>query len=171
VSVDVGRRSWDELGALYEATYPDLVRLAYLLTWDHVVAEELAQETFARAWRSWHRVQSDGAVSYLRATVVNLARSSLRRRLLELKHRGEDRSAVSGASSADERIDLARAIARLPPRRRACVVLRYYADLSEDETARLLGVSIGTVKSQTHRALRSLSELLAEDEGVEPRSR
>lgn len=164
--MDVGRRSWDELGALYEATYPELVRLAYLLTWDHAVAEELAQETYARAWRSWHRVQSDGAVPYLRATVVNLARSSLRRRLIERKHHRQDTLVDNGAERADERADLAQAIAQLPPRRRACVVLRYYADLSEEETARLLGVSVGTVKSQTHRALRSLSGLLADDEAL-----
>jgi RNA polymerase sigma-70 factor (sigma-E family) len=131
------------------------------------VAEELAQETFARAWRSWQRVQSDGAVAYLRATVVNLARSSLRRRLIELKHRREAPTAVAGAEGADERVDLARAIAQLPPRRRACVVLRYYADLSEEETARLLGVSVGAVKSQTHRALQSLSALLSQDEALD----
>jgi DNA-directed RNA polymerase specialized sigma24 family protein len=92
--------------------------------------------------------------------VANLARRSLRRRL-------QERRAWYGARdlrSADpgEGVDLLRALARLPARKRACVVLRCYLDLSEADTAAALGLSVGTVKSQTAKALQKLEQLLAE---------
>lgn len=156
----------EELASLFREHYPSMVRLAYLLTSDRGVSEEIAQEAFVRTWRAWGRIRREGAEpAYLRATVVNLSRSSLRRRFLELRHRSAERPlpADDHAEPAVS-IDLARAVRSLPPRRRACVVLRYYADLSEQETARLLGVSVGTVKSQTHKALSHLQRLL-EDSG------
>jgi DNA-directed RNA polymerase specialized sigma24 family protein len=94
--------------------------------------------------------------------VVNLARRSLRRRLLERRAwrwrgAGDLRSADPG-----ETVDLLRALACLPARKRACVVLRFYLDLSEADTAAALGVSVGTVKSQTSKAVGRLERLLAE---------
>src|SRR5262249_41660684 len=93
-------------------------------------------------------------------TVVNLARRSLRRGLQER----QAWSGIGGPRSADpgSDIDLLRALARLPERKRACVVLRYYLDLSEADTATVLGVSVGTVKSQTAKAVVRLQALLAE---------
>jgi RNA polymerase sigma-70 factor (sigma-E family) len=121
------------------------------------VSEDIVQEAFAHAWRSWDRIRSrDAAVAYLRSTVANMARMSFRRRLLELRHRLEDWRPVTHGDAAEQRVDLQRAVARLPIRKRACVVLRYYLDLTEEETARVLGVSVGTVKSQTHKALQQL---------------
>lgn len=153
---------------LYREHYPALVRLAFLLTSDQGLAEDLVQEAFARTWRSWRRIRRDTSVpAYLRITVVNLARSSLRRRVLELRHRErlqrDSQVQVSGDLEDEEtanRIDLARAISRLPIRKRACIVLRYYADLSEQETADFLSVSVGTVKSQTSKALFTLERLM-----------
>jgi RNA polymerase sigma-70 factor (sigma-E family) len=146
---------------LYERHYAELVRLAFALTSDWDLAEELAQEAFARAWRSWGNIRDQQAApAYLRTIVVNLARRSLRRRLQE-RRAWPDAGDVQAADPA-ESIDLLRALARLPARKRACVVLRFYMDLSEADTAAALGVSVGTVKSQTAKALRRLQRLLAE---------
>jgi RNA polymerase sigma-70 factor (sigma-E family) len=151
----------DAVGVLYERHYAELVRLAFALTSDWDLAEELAQEAFVRVWRSWGNIRDQqSAPAYLRTTVVNLARRSLRRRLQERRAwpaPGDRRSADHGES-----VDLLRALARLPARKRACVVLRFYLDLSEADTAAALGVSVGTVKSQTAKALRRLQQLLAE---------
>ena len=151
----------EALALLYERHYAELVRLAFAMTSDWDLAEELAQEAFLRVWRSWGNIRDQqSAPAYLRATVVNLARRSLRRMLRERRawHDPDDRpSADPGAS-----VDLLRALARLPAGKRACVVLRFYLDLSEADTAAALGVSVGTVKSQTAKALRRLQRLLAE---------
>jgi RNA polymerase sigma-70 factor (sigma-E family) len=151
----------DALVLLYERHYAGLVRLAFALTSDWDLAEELAQEAFARLWGSWGNLRDQQAApAYLRATVVNLARKSLRRRLQERRawRDTEDPRAADPVAS----IDLLRALARLPARKRACVVLRFYLDLSEADTAAALGVTVGTVKSQTAKALRRLERLLAE---------
>jgi RNA polymerase sigma-70 factor (sigma-E family) len=151
----------EALALLYERHYAELVRLAFALTSDWGLAEDLAQEAFVRVWRSWGNIRDpQSAPAYLRTTVANLARRSLRRRL-------QERRAWYGARdlrSADpgEGVDLLRALARLPARKRACVVLRFYLDLSEADTAAALGLSVGTVKSQTAKALRKLEQLLAE---------
>ena len=158
----------DALALLYERHYAELVRLAFALTSDWGLAEELAQEAFVRVWRSWGNIRDQqSAPAYLRTTVVNLARRSLRRSLQERRawSDADPRSADHGES-----IDLLRALARLPARKRACVVLRFYMDLSEADTAAALGVSVGTVKSQTAKALRRLQRLLA-DPGTIPAPR
>jgi RNA polymerase sigma-70 factor (sigma-E family) len=148
--------------ALFLAHGDQLLRLAVLLSGDRQVAEELVQEAFARLWHRRDRLRDQGAgIGYLRVTLVNLARSSLRRRLRELRQ-PERQPAVTDPPDIAGRLDVLRALARLPMRKRACVVLRYFADLSEEETARLLGVSVGTVKSQTHRGLAQLAGLLDE---------
>jgi RNA polymerase sigma-70 factor (sigma-E family) len=148
------------VAALFAAQYPGLVRLAYLLTSDNALAEELAQEAFVVVWKSWDRLRDgDAALAYLRGTVANLAKMSLRRRMVELKHRvaGPGETADGDAGG---RLDLERAVAQLPMRKRSCVVLRYFLDLSEEDTARTLGISVGTVKSSTARALKDLERHL-----------
>jgi RNA polymerase sigma-70 factor (sigma-E family) len=155
-----------EVAALFHAHYPGMVRVGYLLTGDRALAEELAQEAFVRTWRRWGQVRShEAAAAYVRATVVNLARMSLRRRMLEIRHRAAmaTREVASDEHPASTRIDVRRALLRLPLRKRTCLVLRFYADLSEEETARVLGVAVGTVKSQTHRALKLLECYLGEE--------
>jgi RNA polymerase sigma-70 factor (sigma-E family) len=157
------RPSRDEaLSRLFEAHYADTVRLAFYLTGSWAVAEELAQEAFVRLWRRCGGLRDPhAAVGYLRATVVNLSRSALRRRLLELRHQrtigeqGHDTDPVA-------RLDVARALAALPAGKRACVVLRHLVDLSVQETAAVLGISTGSVKSQTHKGLRLLEAALSD---------
>jgi len=158
----------EALALLYQRHYAELVRLAFALTNDWAAAEDLAQEAFVRAWRSERNIRDPrSAPAYLCTCVVNLARRSLRRRLLERRAwhwrgAGDLRPADPG-----ETLDLLRALACLPARKRACVVLRFYLDLSEADTAAALGVSVGTVKSQTAKALRRLERLLA-DPGTIP---
>jgi RNA polymerase sigma-70 factor (sigma-E family) len=152
----------EALSRLFEGHYADTVRLAFYLTASWPVAEDLAQEAFVRLWRRWGGLRDHhAALGYLRATVVNLSRSALRRRLLELRHQrpigqeGYDSDPVT-------RLDVARALAALPARKRACVVLRHLVDLSVEETAAVLGISTGSVKSQTHRGLRLLEAALSD---------
>jgi RNA polymerase sigma-70 factor (sigma-E family) len=157
------RPSRDEaLRRLFEAHYPDMVRLGFFLTGSWAAAEDLAQEAFVRLWRRWGGLRDHhAALGYLRTTVVNLSRSSLRRRLLELRHQ---RTVDQEGYDADPvaRLDVARALAALPARKRACVVLRHLVDLSVEETAGVLGISVGSVKSQTHKGLRLLEAALSD---------
>jgi RNA polymerase sigma-70 factor (sigma-E family) len=158
----MGRPSRREpLALLHECHYSELVRLAFALTGDWGLAEDLAQEAFVRVWRGWANIRDQqSAPAYLRTTVVNLARRSLRRGLRERQAWSGIGDPLSADPGTD--IDLLRALARLPSGKRACVVLRYYLDLSEADTAAVLGVSVGTVKSQTAKALLRLQALLAE---------
>ena len=148
---------------LYREHHRRVVRLAFMLTGDAGVAEEVAQEAFVRVWRAWERIRDpQAAAAYLRRTVVNLSTSLLRRRTLELRHRLRR---VEDAVEVDvgARIDVLRAVARLPARQRACVALRFYEDLSESQTAEVLGISVGAVKSQTYKALRRLEQNVGGD--------
>jgi RNA polymerase sigma-70 factor (sigma-E family) len=161
----------DALALLHQRHYSELVRLAFALTGDWNLAEELAQEAFVRAWRSWTNLRNQqSAPAYLCTTVVNLARTSLRRRLRETREMQEAGAArdttVPELTGPATRVDVLRALACLPQRKRECVVLRYYLDLSETQTAQALGISVGTVKSQTARALRQLRPLLVQDEAT-----
>ena len=152
----------EALSRLFEAHYADAVRLAFYLTGSWMVAEDLAQEAFVRLWRRWGGLRDHhAALSYLRATVVNLSRSALRRRLLELRHQ---RPIGEGGYDSDlvTRLEVARALAALPAGKRACVVLRHLVDLSVEETAAVLGISAGSVKSQTHKGLRLLEAALSD---------
>ena len=147
-----GTRVWDgALVALYRDRYAELVRLAYLLTSDRAVAEELVQDSFVAAHRSWDRVRDP--MPYLRTTVVNRCRSWGRRRRLE--HDRRPAPADPATLGADELWD---ALGRLDPRRRAAVVLRFYLDLPDAEIAELLGCRRGTVRSSIHRALDTLRQ-------------
>jgi len=133
----------------YRAHRLALVRLAYLLTSDRFVAEELVQDAFAASERVWATVQDPR--SYLRSAVVNRCRSWLRRARLERSRQPE--RAASVELHADEMWD---ALGRLSPRRRAAIVLRFYEDLPDDEIARLLGCRPATVRTVVHRALADL---------------
>jgi RNA polymerase sigma-70 factor (sigma-E family) len=150
------------LSRLFEAHYADTVRLAFYLTGSWTVGEDLAQEAFVRLWRRWSGLRDHhAALGYLRTTVVNLSRSALRRRMLELRHQ-HTISQERHDSDPVARLDIARALAALPARKRACVVLRHLVDLSVEETAAVLGISTGSVKSQTHKGLRLLEATLSD---------
>ncbi|MDP9222598.1 MAG: SigE family RNA polymerase sigma factor [Actinomycetota bacterium] len=139
-----------------------MLRFAVLLTGRQDQAEDLVQDAFVRAASRLPSIDAGDARPYLRATVLNLWRKRLRRLVLERKTRQQPLPRAELAF--EERDELWGAIRRLPSRRRACLVLRFYEDLTERETAELLGCSIGTVKSQTHKALQSLRQELSHED-------
>jgi RNA polymerase sigma-70 factor (sigma-E family) len=130
-----------------------LLRTAFLLTGDWAAAEDLLQASLAKSWRSWSRV-SDRPESYVRAVLANTYVSWRRRRWhAELPTSELPEVLVADRTSeVDEREALWLALRRLPRRQRAVVVLRYYDDLTEAETAVMLGITVGTVKSQSSKA-------------------
>jgi RNA polymerase sigma-70 factor (sigma-E family) len=149
---------------------PALLRTAYLLGGDWATAEDLLQVALTKTYLAWLRLGTIEAIEpYARRVLVNTATSWWRRRW-----HGErptdvlpDMPASDGLDERLERDRLWRHVVTLPARQRAVLVLRFYEDQSEAETARLLGVSVGTVKSQCARALVSLRARLAA-EGIEP---
>jgi RNA polymerase sigma-70 factor (sigma-E family) len=156
------------LEAVFAEHYGGLCRLATLLLDDGAAAEEVVQEAFLRTFSSWWRVrQPDRARWYVRAAVVNLSRSRLRRRSSEAA--GNEASWRTRDDWADDRVDDAldvlEAVRALPQRQRETVVLRYYEDLSERDVAETLGCSVGTVKSQLSRARATLAGQLALEAG------
>ena len=135
---------------------PALLRTAYLLTGDHGLAEDLLQTALAKSWFAWGRI--DGPPEpYVRRVVTTTYATWWRRRWRGEHPTGDlpDPAAPAGPS-VEDRDALWRALAGLPRRQRAVVVLRYYEDLSEAETAAALGISKGTVKSQSAKALAAL---------------
>jgi RNA polymerase sigma-70 factor (sigma-E family) len=159
-------QSEDEgLTVLYTTHYRDLVRLAAFLTGDRDNAEEIVQDAYVRVHGSWRRVrEQDKAEAYLRTTVVNLSRSRLRHRQVTTRYRPEPlpdaASAETGALEHVQREAVLDALHALPRRQREAVVLRYYGDLSEAQTAEAMGCSVGSVKSHTSRAMAALRPLL-----------
>ena len=143
---------------------PRLRRTAYLLCGDWHLAEDLTQETLVRVYSVWHRVSISGAPDgYATRTLVNAHRAVLRRpwrRESAMEHL-PDHSTIT-AAAVDERDALLAALAELGPSQRAIVVLRYWEDRSVDDVAGLLGLSTGTVKSQSARGLAHLRRLLGE---------
>lgn len=157
----------DPLTALYTAHYRGLVRLAAYLTSDRDIAEEVVQDAYVKVLGRWGGLRDlDKGEAYLRQAVVNLSRSRLRHRGVVERHAprpGRDEpSAETGALSLIERSTVLRALAELPRRQREAVVLRYYADLSEAQTAHAMGISAGAVKSHTSRGMAALRHVLQE---------
>jgi len=135
-------------------TRPRLTRVAHMIVGSNAVAEEIVQECHARMVDRWESIATPDA--YARKTVVNLARNHLRR-----DRRNEAGPAISAVSlPAPELDETWAAVLRLPDRQRAVLVLRYYEDLTEAETAEVLGCRVGTVKSAHHRALAALRKEL-----------
>jgi len=157
----------DAIADLYIRYMPTGLRLAYLLTGHPQQAEDLAEEAFVRCVGRFTHLRSQEAFdSYLRRAIVNLHTSGLRRRYLErawLRTEGR-RSAEVTASMPDVggREDLWRALAMLPARQRAALVLRYYEDLSERDAAEVLGCSVAAIKSLTARGSETLRSLIKE---------
>jgi RNA polymerase sigma factor (sigma-70 family) len=126
--------------------------------------EDIAQETFVRAALRIPDLQAAEVVPYLRRVALNVYRNSVRRLAIEARLRPSPAESTQDPSArVDERTVVWEALAGLPARQRACVVLRYYEDLSERETATLLQCSVGTVKSQTNRALAKLRRELRDE--------
>jgi len=146
------------------ARWAPLFRTAYLITGDRHQAEELLQAALAKTYVKWSRIASKQAAdSYVRTTMFNTAASGWR------KHRREhltdslpEVASDGGLPQTSDRLDLWTHIQELPPRMRATLVLRFYDDLTEAQTAAELGCSVGSVKSQTHRALARLREAMGD---------
>lgn len=152
------------LAELYSVHAAGLRRLAYLLTGDVHEAEDLLQEAFVRLGGRFFKLRDpERAAGYLHRTVVNLARDHGRRvhRERQLKERLTPSPAASPART-DETEHLWPALINLPVRHRAVLFLRYFMDLSEAQTAEILGCSPSAVKSLTHRASSSLRKELGE---------
>lgn len=138
--------------------WPRLVRLGYALTGDRGLGEDLAQTALARAYASWPRVARAGnPEAYVRKIVVNASRDGFRRRhVAEVLTDSLPDVVTTDAASSEQRPALFAALMKLPAGQRAIVVLRYWLDLTETETAAAVGCSVGNVKSQASRALAKL---------------
>lgn len=153
-----------EFAAWMEARQAKLLRTAYLLTGDVHGAEDLVQTTLAKVYLAWDRVSAAESIdAYARKMMVN-EHTSMWRRLWRHRETVTDLTAhdVPVAATEYDGVGAAlwEAVRGLPERQRAVVVLRYYEQLSEKETADALGVSTGTVKSQASRALATLRDRL-----------
>jgi RNA polymerase sigma-70 factor (sigma-E family) len=158
----------DGFEAFVHARTPALLRSAYLLTGDQHLAEDLVQSALVRTHRAWPRVSALGnAEAYTRKAMYHLQVSWWRRRRpAESVSAGPSQRGTPAqpdhAESAALRLSVRTALWQLPPRQRAVVVLRFFDDLTEAQTAEMLGVTVGTVKSQTVRALARLRAVAPE---------
>lgn len=147
-----------EFAAFVSGRGPALQRTAYLLTGDWALAEDLLQTALAKSYLAWGRIRQRDPEGYVRKVMANTSASWWRR-----KWHGEaptevlpDRSLTDVTAQVDNRLSLARALRALPPRQRAVIVLRFHEDLTVEAVAATLGCSVGTVKSQTSKALATL---------------
>jgi RNA polymerase sigma-70 factor (sigma-E family) len=153
-----------EFHDFFERHYAELSRLAHLLTVEADAADDLAADALLAMWHRWDRVRAaEHPVAYARGVVANLARTRIRsavrerRRITLFWSQREEKAENPDVAGA---VDVQSALRRLPFRKRACVVLRHAFDLSEKDTALALGVSVGTVKSQTSKGMAELQKLL-----------
>ncbi|HEY8454637.1 MAG TPA: SigE family RNA polymerase sigma factor [Actinopolymorphaceae bacterium] len=158
-----------EFSAYVAARKHALVRTAFLLTGDHHAAEDLVQSALAKTYLAWGKIRDKGSIdAYVRRVMVN-EHTAWWRRAWRRRERSTDvlpeTHAVYQPPEAPERDEVWELISTLPPKQRAAVVLRYYEDMTEAETAQVLGCSVGTVKSQVSRALATLRARLA-DHGI-----
>ena len=161
----------DEFTELVHAVWPGLYRTAYLMLGDHQLAEDLAQAALAQTYASWAKVRDrNAAPAYARVVLANTAASWFRKRSWRNERPTEtlpetlpETSGPGSEADLGDRTVLLDALATLAPRQRTVVVLRYYDDLSVREVASALGISEGTVKSQTSDALARLRSVLGDD--------
>jgi RNA polymerase sigma-70 factor (sigma-E family) len=151
-----------DFAAYLQARQASVLRTAYLLTGDRHTAEDLVQTAFAKLYLAWDRVRDQGSMDgYLRRILVNENNSLWRRGWKKREHVTDE--LPEPVPHVDQHDDgrsgaLWDLVQTLPKKARAVLVLRYYEELSEAETAEVLGISVGTVKSQTSRALAALRE-------------
>lgn len=153
-----------DLERLFRAHATALLRLAVVLTGDQALAEELVQEAFVRLHRARSAPASGAELAYLRRTVINLSHGH-HRHLRVVRRRSVDpppdaRAAEVDAVRREGQREVAAAVRALPDRQRDCIVLRFYAELSDTEIADVLGISAGSVKTHLHRARAALAERL-----------
>jgi RNA polymerase sigma-70 factor (sigma-E family) len=144
-----------------------LLKTAYLITWDAGEAEDLVQECLLKVARKWRRVRKmEQPRAYARRVLVNLAFDQARGRArrnseLDFAPTALDGPARDLLDGLETRAELLEALSGLTPRQRAVLVLRYFNDLTETQTAEVLGCSPGTVKSSASRGLARLREVLS----------
>jgi RNA polymerase sigma-70 factor (sigma-E family) len=159
------------LGELYLRHGPSGLRLAYLLTGDRQLAEDLVQEAFVRmAGRLAHLREPEAFNAYLRRTIVNLTGMHLRRRRVERAYLRREESLASPEQPAGPDLELReylwRTLLRLPPRQRAALVLHYYEDLSERDAAEVLHCRPSTYRSLVARGMSALrTQIRSEGDG------
>jgi RNA polymerase sigma-70 factor (sigma-E family) len=168
VTVDRRRAEQDEGGRLedlYRTHAPEAMRLAYLVTGERALAEDLVQDAFVKVLGRFRDLRNrDAFWWYLRRTIINLSRSQFRRRRVERAWLAAQRPQASAPGpDVGERDRMRRALMTLRPEQRAAVVLRYYEDLTEADTAEVLGIPLGTVKSTVSRGMDRLREELSKD--------
>jgi RNA polymerase sigma-70 factor (sigma-E family) len=140
-----------------------LARLAFLLCGDRADAEDLVAEAYARAWPPWNENRVDDLGPYVRSILVNLNLDRSRRRSLV---KNQESKAIESGITADpsddvnRHLDLVRGLKTLPQKQRTVIVLRYYADMTEEEVASVLGIAVGTVKSRASRAVKTLGRFV-----------
>jgi RNA polymerase sigma-70 factor (sigma-E family) len=160
----------DAVTSLYAAHAVGLIRLGVVMLGDRALAEEVVQDAFCGLYQNWDRLADPGkALSYARSAVLNRCRSALRRRarwqgrLVAGPQSWETaESAESSVLASEEHRTVLTALLKLPARQREALVLRFYLELGEAEIAAAMGISPGTVKSTTSRALAALGRLLGE---------
>jgi RNA polymerase sigma-70 factor (sigma-E family) len=152
------------LGELYQAHYQSLVRMAALLVGDLAAAEQVVQDSLVAMHANWRWLKRrEKSLAFVRRCVINRSRSALRHQLSGDRDAGPLPQVPSAACDAGpqlERLPVVAALDRLSRRQREALVLRYYADLSEAETAAAMGISPGAVKSHTARAMLAIRETL-----------
>ncbi len=153
----------DEFAELVHACWAGLYRTAYLMLGDAAEAEDLVQTALAKTYANWRKVRSvEAAPGYARTTMVNTAASWFRKKGWRNERPTEVLPELAHEADLSDRPALLDALATLPPRQRAVIVLRYYEDLSVAQVATALGITDGTVKSQTSDALARLRTLLGD---------
>ncbi len=158
-----GQRRDAEFADYMAARQPSLLRTAYLLSGDRHTAEDLVQTALAKLYLSWDKVQQRESIDgYVRRILVNEHNSLWRRAWKRRETTVSQMPDQAAPAPAGRDSDLWDFVQTLPRKQRAVVVLRYYEEMSEAETAAALGVSVGTVKSQASRALASLRARAAE---------
>jgi RNA polymerase sigma-70 factor (sigma-E family) len=173
LTADLRPRADTGVTALYAEHAVGLIRLGFVMLGDRGAAEDVVQDAFFGLYRNWDRLNEPAnALNYVRSSVLNGCRAALRTQARrDRRHRaaatGDDWLPFDSAEAAvllsEEHREVLAAVRRLATRQREAVMLRYYLGLSPDETARVMGISIGTVKSSVSRAVAALGRALKEE--------
>lgn len=166
-AADHARARDDAFADVVAAHYDEALRLAWLLTGNQHRAEDAVGEALARMLRRWRSKPPDNPRAYLRRAVVNEVHSSFRRlfrdRRDQSRRTGDDRGALTTEERVADADGISWALERLPDRQRTAVVLFYFEDLTQEETADAMGCALGTAKSSISRGLAKLRVLLDEE--------
>lgn len=161
------RANGDAFSTAVADHHQELARFAFRLCGDRTSAEDIVAEAYARVWPHWRRGRVAEVLPYLMRAVANEAFTRHRRRRLERSKEQPPRPLVQGPfeEQVDDHDELWSAVGRLAPKQRVVLVLRIYEDLSEEQTASMLGIPEGTVKSRLSRALDALRAMVGANDG------